>query len=378
MKTLHTSIALCLIFIAISTQAQTQYALLIGISQYKEVTPLQFADRDATAFAEFLKTQQVPEDNIKLFLNQDATRFNIVDELYNLSQKLKKGDKFFFYFGGHGDLEARIGYENSLLLLYNSFKKSYFQGNEYLQLSELKTWFGALTQKGVEVVFIADACHSGGLIGGKEGNTKTQKALQESWEGITKILSSKADEYSLEGKQWGGGRGIFSYHLVNGLTGRADANKDQKVSLIELSNYLTTNVVREANPNIQTPVILGNNKQFLSKVSKEGLAKLADYEKRNFPIITEVNLKGGEERDNLLISKLDTTLVYTYKQFSKALKQKKLNIFDDSTDYALLHYKKLVARKIPDNLVQLMKRSLGEGLMERELMIMKNTREKGR
>ncbi len=377
MKTLHTSIALCLIFIAISTQAQNQYALLIGISQYKEVTPLQFADRDAVAFAEFLKTQQVSDDNIKLFLNETATRFNIVDELYNISQKLKKGDKFFFYFGGHGDLEAKIGYENSLLLLYNSFKKSYFQGNEYLQLSELKTWFGALTQKGVEVIFIADACHSGGLIGGKEGNTKTQKALQESWEGITKILSSKADEYSLEGKQWGGGRGIFSYHLVNGLTGRADANKDQKVSLAELSNYLTTNVVREANPNIQTPVILGNNKQFLSKVSKEGLAKLADYEKRNFPIITEVNLKGGEERDNLLISKLDTTLVYTYKQFTKALKDKRLNTFDDSTNYALLHYRKLIARKIPDNLVQLMKRNLGAALQERELELLKNAREQG-
>ena len=218
-----------------------------------------------------------------------------MDELYTMSQKLKKGDKFFFYFGGHGDLEAKIGYENSLLLLYNSLPKNYFQGNEYLQLSELKTWFGALTQKGVEVVFIADACHSGGLIGSKEGNTKTQKALQESWEGITKILSSKADEFSLEGKQWGGGRGIFSYHLVNGLTGRADANKDQKVSLGELSNYLTTNVVKEASPNIQTPVVMGNNKQFLSNVSKEGLAKLADYEKRNFPIITEVNLKGGEK-----------------------------------------------------------------------------------
>ena len=49
---------------------QNTSALLIGISQYKEVTSLQFADKDAVAFAEFLKTQQVPEDNIKLFLNK--------------------------------------------------------------------------------------------------------------------------------------------------------------------------------------------------------------------------------------------------------------------------------------------------------------------
>ncbi len=151
-------------------------------------------------------------------------------------------------------------------------------------------------KKQVNVVFIADACHSGGLIGGKEGVSKTQKALQESWGRVTKILSCQANEFSLEGKQWGGGRGLFSYHLVNGLTGRADVNKDNKISLAELNSYLKTNVLREANPNVQTPVVLGNEAQFLSNVSKEGLARLDDYEKRNFPVITEVNLKGKEDQ----------------------------------------------------------------------------------
>ncbi len=229
---------LCLVFWGLQSYAQQSAGLLIGISQYQHLDSLQFAHRDAAAFAEFLKTQNVPDDNIKLFINENATRFNIVDELYNLSLKLKKGDTFYFYFTGHGDLEAKIGYENSLLLLYPSLRKNYFQGNEYLQLSELRTWFGELTKKGVEVVFIADACHSGGLIGGKEGLDKTQRALQESWQGITKILSSQTNEFSLEGKQWGGGRGIFSYFLTNGLIGLADTNKDTKISLKELEDYL--------------------------------------------------------------------------------------------------------------------------------------------
>lgn len=377
--------ALCFVFASlcptttIQTQAQSQHALIIGLSQYKEVAPLQFADRDATAFAEFLKTQHVPEENINLFLNQDATRVNIVDALYNLTQTLKPRDRFYFYFAGHGDLEAWISHENSLLLLYNSFKTGYFKGNEFLQLSELKTWFEALTKKGVEVVFIADACHSGGLIGGKEGINKTQQALQESWGSVTKILSCRADEYALEGKQWGGGRGLFSYHLVNGLTGRADANKDQKVSLGELDSYLKTNVVREANPNVQTPVILGGKAEFLSTVSSGGLARLADYERRHFPIITEVNLKGGDEKlEALLLSRLDTSLVSIYKQFSKALKEKRVASDDDSTDNALLHYRKLTAsKKIPENLVQLMKRNMAVGLLDRELAMMKDAREKG-
>ncbi|MFN8354232.1 MAG: caspase family protein [Spirosomataceae bacterium] len=378
MKTFrNTTLLLGLLLTVISVQAQQSAGLVIGISHYQELDTLQFADRDAVAFAEFLKTQQVPEDNIKLFLNENATRFNIVDELYNTTQSLKKGDRFYFYFGGHGDLEAKIGYENSLLLLYNSFKKNYFQGNEYLQLSELKTWFRELSKKGIEVIFIADACHSGGLIGGKEGNSKTQKALQESWEGITKILSSKADEFSLEGKQWGGGRGLFSYHLVNGLIGRADGNGDQKVSLGELSKYLQEKVVGEAAPNVQTPVVLGNSKQQVSVVSKAAMKGLAEAEKRQIPILTEVNIKGGEEREALLISKLDTTLTSTFNKLIQAMNEKRLNTFDNEKDYALLHYRKLVAEKVPDYLLIRIKRKLGEALMERELLLMRNVREKG-
>ena len=354
------------------------YAIIIGLSEYKEVSPLQFADRDAIAFADFLKTQDIPEKNVSLFLNQEATRFNIVDELFNLTQTLRPHDRFYFYFGGHGDLEAKIDQENALLLLYNSYKTGYFKGNEYLQLSELKTWFDVLSKKQVDVVFIADACHSGGLIGGKEGISKTQQALQKSWGSITKILSCKATEFSLEGKQWGGGRGIFSYHLVNGLTGRADANKDSNVSLIELSNYLKVNVMREANPNVQTPVVLGNNAQLLSRVSAGGLARLADYEKKSFPVITEVNLKGGNETINTLSTfGLDNSLVIIYRKFSKAIEEKRLIAYDDSTDFALLHYKKLATHKLKADLIQLMKRKLAVALIEREIEVMKDTREKG-
>jgi len=381
MKKLHflTLIICAWVLSPLKIQAQNTYALIVGISQYKEMPALQYADRDAIAFAEFVKDQGTPDQNISLFLNEDATRMNIVDELYRLSRILKPQDRFYFYFGGHGDLEAKIGYENAMLLLHGSYKTGYFQGKEFLQFSELKTWLTALSKTQTQVIFIADACHSGGLIGGKEGVSKTQKALQESWGNVTKILSCKADEYSLEGKQWGGGRGLFSYHLVNGLTGRADANKDKKISLGELKNYLQTNVLLEANPNVQTPVILGGNEaQFLSNVSKAGLAQLDDYEKRNFPIITEVNIKG--KHDKMLAeleAKLDTSIVDTYKKLSKALKEKRLAPHDDSVDCALMHYKKLIAYKIPDNLFQLVKRNLTTALLERELDIMKKVREQG-
>jgi hypothetical protein len=78
-----------------------------------------------------------------------------------------------------------------------------------------------------------------------------------------------------------------------------------------------------------------------------------------------------------MIGELDKTLTETFNKFKKALHEKRLNTFDDEKDYALLHYKKLVAAKIPNNLLTIIKRKLGAALMERELVIMKNVREKG-
>lgn len=360
----------------LKTQAQSTYALIVGISEYKEMPTLQYADRDATAFAEFVKNQGAPTENIRLFLNEDATRMNIVDELYRLSKILKPQDRFYFYFGGHGDLEAKIGHENALLLLYASFKTGYFQGKEFLQLSELKTWLTALSKTQTQVVFIADACHSGGLIGGSEGQSKTQRALQESWANVTKILSSQANEFSLEGKQWGGGRGLFSFHLVNGLTGRADVNKNKWVSVKELDEYLRYHVRREASPNVQTPLVAGEPTLALSKSSASGLAQLAEAEKRNFPVISAVNFKGGNPVEKLL-AKLDTGIVELYKRFSKAVKERRLADHDNAQDNALLHFRAIAGRNIPDTLLNIMKRNLGAALMERELQIMQNPRERG-
>ncbi|MBK7305024.1 MAG: hypothetical protein IPI90_17740 [Saprospiraceae bacterium] len=48
----------------------------------------------------------------------------------------------------------------------------------------------------------------------------------------SKILSCQPNEFSLEGEQWGGGRGVFSYHLVDGLFGLADRNNDGLITLV--------------------------------------------------------------------------------------------------------------------------------------------------
>ena len=84
------------------------------------------------------------------------------------------------------------------------------------------------------------------------------RVLGNKWKDEVKILSCQQGELSLEGKQWGGGRGLFSYELINGMAGMADKNKDGKVSLRELSLYLMEKVPEAADPMPQNPVLNGN------------------------------------------------------------------------------------------------------------------------
>ena len=86
----------------------TTYAIIIGLSKYKNVTPLQYADRDARSFEDFLLSEaggKIPITNIETFLNENATRTNIGDAISEIARKAKPGDRVYFFFAGHGDME---------------------------------------------------------------------------------------------------------------------------------------------------------------------------------------------------------------------------------------------------------------------------------
>jgi hypothetical protein len=56
------------------------------------------------------------------------------------------------------------------------------------------------------------------------------------------ITASDVSELSEEGENGGGGHGVFTYYLLQGLQGEADANKDGTVTAGELFAYLSEKV----------------------------------------------------------------------------------------------------------------------------------------
>lgn len=91
---------------------EDSHALVIGINDYKAVSPLQYAVSDAEAVAEVLKTDfAFPADNVHLLVDQKATRARIMRAFTSFaSGAIPINDRLVVFFAGHGHtVRSRTG-----------------------------------------------------------------------------------------------------------------------------------------------------------------------------------------------------------------------------------------------------------------------------
>ena len=249
------------------------YAVVIGISDYGNggIPHLKYADRDASAFAEYLSSPaggQVPRDQIRLLLNEDASLLNVDQALKWLVQKCNAGDLAYFYFSGHGDVENSTIYPAGFLLCYNAPVNNYnISSLEVRRLNDFANTISRAT--GGQVIMITDACHSGTLVGSEnKGQSLVGAELLKVQDRETRITSCSSEEKSWESDDLGGGRGLFSFNLVNGMKGWADKQKDGKITVSELREFIRTALsfdpVLEFNNATQTPVVQGRDDYILA------------------------------------------------------------------------------------------------------------------
>ncbi len=338
------------------------YALVVGISDYKELPKLKYADIDAKTFAGYLKAVSGADtNNIKLLTNADANRVNLITQLMSIKKSAGRGDKVYIYFAGHGDIETEIS-NGGILLLYDSPKESYYMNpNGFLHETDLKNIISQITKSQAQVFLITDACHSGSFSGGSEGGSKNLLALKQEWGNENKVFSCQANEFSMEGAQWGNGRGLFSYHLVEGLTGLADeeGEKDGKVTLFELQAYLQRYVRQQAAPNKQTPFVVGNLDNTVATVSPSLLASLKESKSNNYPLFA---MAGGRGID--ILADLD---VAVYNNFKTAMNESRL--VEPDKNNAVWFYSQLTAKTKNDAAKDLLTRDLVSALLNRSAEI---------
>ena len=246
------------------------YAVIVGISSYADddIPDLRFAHKDAEEFKNYLLSTAggaVPADQIKYLANDDATISNVYTAMKWLEDRVQKDDLVYFYFSGHGDIEKGL-YKLGFLIAHDTPSLNYI--NNAIRIEDVNIMANNLSAtKDADVVMITDACHSGKLSG--SDNTRSLSLgdlLTKVENNEIRIASCKPNELSKEDAAWGGGRGVFSFYLINGLKGLADqdGNNNKEVTIGELNDYITKNVKRDVKRikrAKQTPVILAKSKK---------------------------------------------------------------------------------------------------------------------
>ncbi|MDX2133753.1 MAG: tetratricopeptide repeat protein [Saprospiraceae bacterium] len=347
-----------------SGNTQTR-AVVIGISDYQDaqIPDLRFADRDAEAFANFLRSPaggSLEQERLQVLLNQNATAGRVAEAFDALLEQTKEGEQVVIYYSGHGDVERKTVSQPGFLLCWDAPSRVYMGGGTYslAYLQEIVTTLS--TQNKAKVVVITDACHAGKLAGSQIGGAQLTAAnLAKQFANEIKILSCQPGELSLEGEQWGGGRGIFSYHLINGLFGLADKNADGQVTLGELDRYLEDYVTTEAAPQSQVPMLLGNKTEKLAAVNAQLLADLKKAKSGELAVFASIEGRGLEED---VLAKADSGTREGYVAFKKAVEEKRF--FHPENDCADQYYAQLEVNGALAPLRGIMKRNYAAALQD--------------
>ncbi len=252
-----------------------KFAAIIGVSRYQfqdaGLNDLQYADADARAVRDFLLQPNgggFKKSDISYMENSGATTDAVRDALTQLLPRAGPNDLVFIYIASHGSPDP---FEP---------QKLYFLMNDTKVASMPKTGLGMFELQEVldqvraqRVVVFIDACHSAGVAGTKivtgrqlervENNVfnlYASKLYREAGRAV--LTSSDVNEISEEGPNWGGGHGVFTWALLEGLRGAADDNSDQVITAGEVFNYVSSRVRRETSSRQNPRALSGTNKDF--------------------------------------------------------------------------------------------------------------------
>ena len=239
-------------------------ALIVGVEGYKNTNAdALYADSDAKMFRDYASEKLgIPENRIKTLLNDNATEQEIllsVKEWLRRSAKANKSDIYVF-FAGHG-LASQDG--KNMYLLPHDGSPRLLEKTAILR-DELFKDIKQANPRSVTVFL--DTCYSGVtrneemLIAGRPIVIKAKE--QAIPEGFTLFSAASNEQISrpLEEAK----HGMFSYFLMKGMEGDADANNDNEITARELHAYVEQNVVQQSSGS-QTPELQGDKDRVLVK-----------------------------------------------------------------------------------------------------------------
>lgn len=231
MKKLTTILILLAINIT-SIHAQKTYALLSGVSNYRdEQANLYNTTKDVKELKKVLEHQNAIATVVT---SKYANRENIKKKLNAIVRLAQPNDKILFFFSGHGDTGGFITSDRSMF--------------RYQELVDILK-----KAKAQNIIIFIDACMSGSA----KRISRNNFGIGNNYPNITFVASS--DDGELSGENNWIGNGYFTQALLKGLRGKSDKNSDRQVTLIELFSYIYQDVTNRTKGNEyeQHPQLIG-------------------------------------------------------------------------------------------------------------------------
>ena len=235
---------------------ENTYALIVGIDEYK-MNALWYCKNNARAFYDFLRSESggsVPAENICMLLDSQATKENIIANAEKLFAKANKKDRVIFYFSGHGGVNILCPYDSDV---------------NYLYYKEVKAFFRC-AKCNTKLMF-AEACHTGSVKGVKKVSSEKFKDKYNKIKGISAdddqndfsnmniavMTATKADEVGWQTSKFQ--KSVFTHFLIKGLSGAANRDGNQYITIQELYYYVYQQVTEETKyyESQQTPQLFG-------------------------------------------------------------------------------------------------------------------------
>lgn len=253
------------------------YIVALGVSDYDNPDlQLQYAAKDATDISKALEQYGSGEKHVLLLTNKQVKDRSALEKVRDFLSNTTANDRVVFYVAGHGMLDDKYNYYYAPA----GFDPERI-GETGIAMDELTACLQ--NAKARKKLLLLDTCHSGML--GEAGeeklamsgvqlphgvraiqhrgmkikkaigalNTKQKKRYIEDLfsrgdvqRGINIIAGAAGAEYALESGAWK--NGVFTSTLIQALQDpNADANKDGKLTVEELQNYVTSKVSEQTN-----------------------------------------------------------------------------------------------------------------------------------
>lgn len=236
---------LCVLFTALPAAARSPrlHVLCVGVARYEEDRlDLDYADHDARDLAQVLAARtrrDFPRRDVQVLTNANATRPALLAAAHRLVRRSRPGDTVILFLSGHGVRHPKLGY---VFLTHESTTAGY--AHDGLVWSTLVAAMRPLRAR--QVLVFLDSCDAGEAQ--PHGKFKGLALGKQVPNVIFSSSGPRQDSMELPAKR----HGVFTQALLEAFAGAADPQRDHRLTLGELFEWLPARV-RALSKGLQQP-----------------------------------------------------------------------------------------------------------------------------